>query len=63
MIWLQRFTELLAAAMNKGCHCFSTALTKSIESKAGAPYGVRPARPGSYLETVKGVELISKFSL
>ena len=50
MMWLQRFTEILEAAMNKGCHCFSTALTKSIESKAGAPYGVRPARPGSYLD-------------
>ena len=34
MIWLQRFTEtLVVAAMNKGCHCFSTALTKSRESK------------------------------
>ena len=53
MIWLQRFTETLEAAMNKGCHCFSTALTKSIESKAGAPYGVRPARPGSYLDFEK----------
>jgi len=53
MIWLQRFTEPLVAAMNKGCHCFLTVLTKSIESKTGAPYGVRLARPGSYLDFEK----------
>ena len=33
MIWLQRFTEPIVVAMNKGCHCFSTALTKLRESK------------------------------
>ena len=33
MIWLQRFTKPLVVAMNKGCHCLSTVLTKSRESK------------------------------
>jgi len=30
---LQRVTGPLVAAMNKGCHCFSTALTKTRETK------------------------------
>ena len=33
MIWSYIFTEPLVVAMNKGCHCFSTELTKSRESK------------------------------